>query len=164
MMLLIIGTCGTGKTWVMKQLMKHLGISSIYSYKTGLYTYLKKGGVMLLGKYDGSTFEGSDRLSMSIMTDNPKMKAEFEDHIVIGEGDRFTNSTFINTFKPTILKINGDGVEGRLKRGSSQTERHLKSIATRVNNIEADHEFENSQECLDYITKILLPDATKDNR
>lgn len=154
MIFLIIGTCGVGKTWIMKQLIAALNITNTYTYTTGLYTYLKKDGIILLGRYDGSVFEGSDRLSMSIMSTNDKIAPVLQQaKFVIAEGDRFTNTTFINTFKPVILKINGDGVAGRLKRGSSQTERHLKSITTRVNNITADVEFNNSTECFNYILK-----------
>ena len=150
--ILIVGSCGTGKTWVMKQLMKELDINPIYTYSTGLYTYLKKDGIVLVGKYEGTIFDGSDRLSMSIMKDNAKIAPIFNQSVaVVLEGDRFTNSTFIETFNPLIVKILGDGQEGREKRGSTQTERHIKSISTRVNNINADLEFENSQECFNYI-------------
>lgn len=146
---LVIGTCGTGKTWVMTEFAKHLGISSVYSYATGLYSYLKKDGYIILGKYDGSVFQGSDKLSMAIMTHNEKVRPVFEAaRMVVGEGDRFTNSTFIKDFVPTIIKITGDGVAGRAKRGSQQTERHLKSITTRVENITPDWEVADSTECL----------------
>lgn len=159
---LIIGACGVGKTWVMKQLLSAWDISSIYTYTIGTYTFVAKGNVMILGRYDGSIFEGSDRLSMSIMASNDKIEPVFKKaKFVIAEGDRFTNKTFIERFKPTILKINGDGEEGRLKRGSGQTERHLKSIATRVNNIQADVEFNDSTECLNYLLNII--DAEKNN-
>lgn len=149
---LIVGCPGVGKTWLMRKLMEVLEISPIYSYKTGLYVYLKQKDVILLGKYDGTIFQGSDRLSMSIMLDNEKIKPIFKSvKFVIGEGDRFTNQTFITTFNPTILKIIGDGSEGRTKRGSSQTERQIKSITTRVSNIKADIEFTSSEECFNFL-------------
>ena len=47
-----------------------------------------------------------------------------------------------------IIKIDGDGKEGRLKRQSTQSERHLKSIATRVSNIKADIVCESSSDAL----------------
>lgn len=157
MMYLIIGNCGVGKTHVMKSLMSFFNITPVYSYGTGLYRYLKKDGIVLLGKYDGSTFEGSDKLSMSIMADNAKIQPIFKEaKVVVGEGDRFTNSTFISTFKPTIVLIEGDGEEGRKKRGSQQTERHLKSIATRVSNIKPDLTFPNSIECFEFLAKKIM--------
>lgn len=100
----------------------------------GLYHWVTNGKVIVLGKYDGDTFEGSDRLSMSVMTSNAEVKPKFEDKIVIAEGDRFTNSTFIKEFNPVIIRINGDGSEGRLKRGTNQSDRQIKSMTTRVKN------------------------------
>lgn len=162
MIYLIIGTCGVGKTWVMKKLMGELNISSIYTYTTGTYTYLNRGNIILLGRYDGTIFEGSDRLSMSVMASNDKIEPVFKKaEFVIGEGDRFTNKTFIERFKPTILKINGNGEQGRMQRGSSQTERHLKSITTRVNNIQADMEFDSSTTCFNYILDQIKLNAKK---
>lgn len=91
---------------------------------------------------------------MAIMKDNLPAKLALGAYdVVIAEGDRFTNSTFINDFKPYVLRIKGNGVEGRLKRGSNQTERHLKSMTTRVNNVEHDLAFENSTECLTWLIK-----------
>lgn len=151
--ILLVGACGTGKTWVMKKLIDKLGASE--KYKLGRIAYRSNGRTNILGKYDGSTFEGSDKLSMAAM-------ADFEDYLyytksktTIAEGDRFTNSTFLNKAQPIVIKILGDGKEGREKRGSQQTERQIKSIATRVKNIEAHIHVENSQQALETILKLL---------
>jgi hypothetical protein len=135
----------------MKQLIADFHLTE--SGKEGLYHYSinTEHRIVVLGKYDGSMFEGSDRLAMNIMADNDKVKNIFADMTVIAEGDRFTNSTYIAAFKPIILRIKGDGAEGRAKRNSQQTERHTKAIATRVNNILPHFEFNNSQECLNFV-------------
>lgn len=151
---LITGCCGTGKTWVMKRLLEHFALS--IQRKDGLYSWMSADSestsrVIVLGVYDGTMFEGSDRLSMAVMTDNQRMLPGFSSNIVIAEGDRFTNSTFIKDFKPLIIRIHGDGSEGRAQRGSNQTERQIKSIATRVNNIPADVIVKNSAACLAFI-------------
>lgn len=155
---LVIGACGTGKTWIMKQLIASLNIKE--AGQCGLYHMVRNEDkkVIVLGKYDGSMFEGSDRLAMNIMADNYKFINLFANcnYTLIAEGDRFTNNTFIKDFNPTILRVNGNGKEGRIKRGSEQTERHLKSIATRVKNIQSDYEFEDSSECFDWLLKTLL--------
>lgn len=150
---LIIGCAGVGKTWVMEQLINHYEINkNVYSYATGQYKYLKQNGVIIIGVYDGSKFQGSDRLSMSVMASNKAIAPVFKSvNAVFCEGDRFTNSTFINQFEPVIIRIKGDGAKGREFRETSQTERQIKSISTRVNNITAHLEFENSEECLKYI-------------
>lgn len=123
--------------------------------QNGLYHWVTNGTVAVLGKYDGSVFEGGDRLSMGIMADNAKALEALAGKLVIAEGDRFTNSTFIKDFDPVIIRINGDGAVGRGLRGSSQTERHLKSIATRVANIEPDAEVNNSAECLALLLEVI---------
>lgn len=148
MIILIIGECGVGKTWVMKKL-----INKTKGYKLGLYYFNENKKYIIIGKYDNSIFQGSDRLSMSVMSDLDKMLAYIKKSkkIAIFEGDRFMNSNFIKKSNPYIIKIKGDGAGGRLKRGSNQTERHLKSIKTRVSNIKENIEVENSDECLKII-------------
>jgi len=148
--ILIIGECGSGKTWVMKQLIKALEINtSVYTYSAGLYRFVKKDGVVITGVYNGDKFEGSDKLSMAVMTSNKQFQDAVKDaRVVVCEGDRFTNSTFIKEFSPYIIRIEDDGAEGRKLRGSNQTERHLKSIKTRVQSIPADILVGNSEECL----------------
>lgn len=132
---LIIGSCGVGKTWVMKELMKH---HTLWPGKIGKFKFHYNDYLCFIGVYDGSTFEGSDRLSMSVVTDLDKFLAWSRGKTVICEGDRFTNSTFITKANPTIFKIQGTGEKGRKIRGSKQTERHIKAIATRVSNIKED--------------------------
>ena len=104
--ILLIGSCGCGKTWVMKELLK------IYNTKKasiGLNVFrideIKK--IVILGVYDGSTYEGSDKLSMAIMAHSDKLKfvQNRNNLTLIAEGDRFTNSTFITKFNPIIIKI-----------------------------------------------------------
>jgi hypothetical protein len=149
MNILIIGSCGAGKTWVMKQLLtkndKLLKIGKINFHENKL---------IIIGKYDGSTFEGSDKLSMSAITDIEKVIKYAKGKMTIWEGDRFMNKTFLQKAQPIILKIQGDGKLGRLKRGSKQSERQIKSIDTRVSKIKPNIEFENSLLCLKYIKSL----------
>lgn len=148
MIILIVGECGVGKTWVMKNLLKETK-----GFKLGLYYFNENKKHIVVGKYDNSIFEGSDKLSMSVMTDLNKMISYIKKSkkIAVFEGDRFMNSNFIKKCNPYIIKIKGDGSGGRLKRGSNQTERQLKTIKTRVRNITPNIEVENSNECLKII-------------
>ncbi len=153
MIVLIIGECGVGKTWVMKQMLK-----DTKRYKLGLLRFHENENTIIIGKYDGSTFEGSDKLSMAVMKDLNKilLYIKHKNKLAIFEGDRFMNKNFIQKAKPYIIKINGDGEAGRIKRGSNQTERQLKTIRTRVSNIEHNLVVENSNECLKYIQNIIV--------
>ena len=148
MIILIIGECGVGKTWVMKNLLKETK-----GFKLGLYFFNENKKNIIVGKYDNSIFEGSDKLSMSVMIDLDKILAYIKKSkkIAVFEGDRFMNGNFIKKCNPYIIKINGNGAGGRLKRGSNQTERQLKTIKTRVKNINPNIEVKNSNECLKII-------------
>lgn len=150
MIILIIGECGVGKTWVMKNL-----LNNTKGYKLGLFLFHENEKTIIVGKYDNSIFQGSDKLSMSVMSDLNKMYSYIKKSkkIAIFEGDRFMNGNFIKKCNPYIIKIKGDGAGGRLKRGSNQSERQLKTIKTRVKNIEFDVEVENSSECLKIIKR-----------
>tara|TARA_R110001599_G_scaffold347011_1_gene572863 strand:+ start:5046 stop:5543 length:498 start_codon:yes stop_codon:yes gene_type:complete len=156
MNILIIGNCGVGKTWVMKQLIEHHNPK--YRGQLGLFKFHYNENIMVVGKYDGSTFEGSDKLSMAVMKDLGTFKdwCDTRSGVVIAEGDRFMNMRYIETMQPLIIQIQGNGDAGRLKRRSKQTQRHLKSINTRVSNISNDFgivKVYDSNHCLNFINK-----------
>lgn len=148
MIILIVGECGVGKTWVMNQF-----IAKSKGYKLGMFYFNETDKYIVIGKYDKSTFEGSDRLSMAVMKDLDKMinYINKKNKIALFEGDRFMNKNFIKKANPYIIKIQGDGKGGRLKRGSAQSKRQLKSIKTRVANIKNSIEAINSKDCLKII-------------
>jgi hypothetical protein len=150
--ILLIGNCGVGKTHTMKQIIqsqKNMNPSAF-----GLFKYIGNDDLRIAGVYDGSMFEGTDKLAMDVMR-------VMEDYILgqrdrkginIFEGDRFMNKKFIAMANPFVIKIKGDGKAGREQRGSQQTQRHLKSINTRVHNIEEDFAFDNSDKAVEFLT------------
>lgn len=156
--ILITGECGVGKTWVMRQLLTN----EDKTYKLGKFNFHENDDWIIVGKYDGSTFQGSDRLSMSVMTDLDKMLKYIErtGKLAVFEGDRFSNSKFIERVDPVIIRILGDGEEGRKRRGSRQSERHLKSIRTRVNNLPSHRVVANSTGALNAL-KLLQCEHSK---
>jgi predicted NACHT family NTPase len=155
---LIIGACGSGKTWIMKEVIKKYSCNTLG--KVGMfYFHRNNSGLVVLGKYDGSTFEGSDKLSMAIMRDLPEFLewCKKEKFNVVCEGDRFTNETFIREAKPTMIGILDDGTNGRSKRGSNQTERQIKAIQTKVKNKLplCSHQVKDSKEAYKTLVKML---------
>jgi hypothetical protein len=158
--ILLVGNCGSGKTWVMKQLIKDFELKK--KAKVGMVVFQTNDKISVLGNYDGSVFEGSDKLSMAVMSDCDILKKVQNKYnmALVCEGDRFTNSTFINKFRPVIIKITDDGSAGRLKRNSNQTERHLKAIQTRVNNTKHSIEVKDSNEALLTIKRIINENTT----
>lgn len=153
--ILIIGACGSGKTWVMKQIIKQMDLQ--LSAKFGMFQFKTNKKLCVLGKYDGQMFEGSDRLSMAIARDFEPFKkiVDKNNFTIIAEGDRFTNKKFIEVFKPYVIKIKDSGEKGRKLRGSNQTERHVRSIQTRVDNTKCNIEVENSLEALKTVLNLI---------
>jgi len=150
--ILIIGNCGVGKTYVMQNLIKNFKCDN--PMNVGLLHYRTNGYLNITGKYDGGVFQGSDKLSMSVMTSLDEYLQEVQG-VNVFEGDRFTNKNFIAKAKPYIIKINGNGEKGRQLRGSSQTNRQIKTIETRVNNIEYDFSFNDSYLLKKYLQDLL---------
>lgn len=156
MNILIIGNCGVGKTWVMKQLIKHHKLKQ--RGKLGLFKFHYNEDMLVVGKYDGSTFEGSDKLSMAVMRDIHTFKnwCDHRSGIAVAEGDRFMNKKYIDNMNPLIIQTQGNGEQGRSIRGSRQTDRHLKAINTRVSNIANEFgivKVEDSNHCLKMINE-----------
>jgi len=156
--ILITGNCGVGKTYVIKKLINSLQVP--YANNVGLLRYLHNDQYIITGSYVGDMFDGSYKLAMNVMSSLDEFLQKNSNHIIFYEGDRFTNSTFIKKAKPFIIKILGDGKQGRQQRNSQQTQRHLKSIQTRVNNINADLELKNSNVCLSVILHCLMHSST----
>ena len=152
--ILLIGSCGSGKTWVMKNIIQKLSLNRTKKFK--LLIYQTNDNVVVLGKYDGSMFEGSDKLSMAVAKDFSSFKKfnDYKNYTIIAEGDRFMNKTFIEVFNPYIIKITDTGEKGRIRRNSNQTLRQIKTIQTRVNNIQEHKCVKNSNEALSLILKL----------
>jgi len=147
--ILIIGECGVGKTHVMKSIIKELNLTE--EGKVGTLNYLVGGNYILTGKYVGEVFDGSDKLSMSVMLSLKEFLSINTGKIIFYEGDRFMNKNFIKAAKPFIIKILGNGNEGRIKRGSDQSGRHLSSVSTRVSNITPALELKSSSVCFEVL-------------
>lgn len=154
--ILLAGVQGTGKTWVMLNLIAGHGLNAKKKYKQVYYHCNEH--TIVVGKYDGTVFQGSDKLSMSVMSDMANFIDQKPAHTIIVEGDRFTNNKFIERFNPIVLVINNSGAEGRRKRGTNQSERALKAMRTRVKNLKLPPDaiiVSNSTQALNEINKIL---------
>lgn len=153
--ILLIGACGSGKTWVMKQIIEQLDLR--VNARAGMIRFKTDDNICVLGKYTGEMFEGSDKLSMAIARDFEPFKkiSDKNNFTIIAEGDRFTNKKFIEVFNPYVIKIKDSGEKGRKLRGSNQTERHVRSIQTRVDNTKCNIEVENSLEALKTVLNLI---------
>lgn len=141
----ILGHPGAGKTWTISHLIDFLVGSGYnhYQRKIGLVEYHDFSGLVIMGKYDGSKFQGTDRLSMAVSVDFDRFFAKMQENgvkYIVAEGDRINNMTFFQTAMKygTFERIKCDpGNYEKLLRQRMQREHvfapsFLKSIASKV--------------------------------
>ena len=101
--ILLIGSAGVGKTWLMKGLINKFKCERRQKY--GKFYFHSSDALVVVGKYDGTTFEGSDRLSMSVITDLDGFPELNKGKIIVMEGDRFTNSKVLANSTEAMEKL-----------------------------------------------------------
>lgn len=104
------------------------------------------GHYHMLGVFDGSLFEGTDRLSMAVINDAlayvAALRSECGRHVVFVEGDRLFNYRFLSETKAVLLLIDANErvlAQRHIERGDEQTERFLRSRRSKVENFIARH-------------------------
>lgn len=160
----ILGYPGAGKTWAVSEFIKYL--QSMYGAeehsRVGLVDYHRfyTEGIVIVGKYDGSKFQGTDRLSMAVA---PHFEAFFAEMAksgvshIIAEGDRINCMPFLKTAMQygqlERIKCVADPVTLRAQRERREhvfTAQFLNAVASKVDKHTFDHEL-TSQLLLDYL-------------
>lgn len=131
------GEPGTGKTKLIKDIMNDFTLTPFsYGYVKGLYDEYKK--VYFIGVYDGSIFDGTDRLSRKAITDFTKF-LDYADGIVVFEGDTLFNNKLLMMNYPFIKLVltASNEVKGMrlLLKGNNLTEGFIQRKTTKLNNI-----------------------------
>jgi hypothetical protein len=98
----VVGICGepgTGKTTIVRGLIQDMSLWRVGKYKTLEYLEHTKNGIFILGKYDGDYFDGTDRLSMAVITDTETFLVSHNTPAtrIIFEGDRLWCPRFVGT-------------------------------------------------------------------
>lgn len=140
----------TGKTTLMRQIRTHLRELHWKSpaYKTHeLLRYEEYENHIVLGIYDGDTFDGTDKLSMAVNKDALDFLKTNQKKVLV-EGDRLFNLKFIDgamslgyDVKITILIMYDlqELVKRYKQRGQIQSSTFLKGRHTKIANISAAH-------------------------
>lgn len=164
----ILGYPGAGKSWAVYELLKSL---EVYFYedieltrgRVGLVDYHCLGPLAIVGIYDGTTFQGTDRLSMAVAPDFPKFfeaMTEQKKELIIAEGDRINNMTFMKTalLHGSLERIKCDPgsyqklLEQRAQRNHTFSNQFLHTVASKVDK----HNFDKimtSSELAEYLEK-----------
>lgn len=137
------GEPGSGKSTLMKEIIKHFEVEPKYD-SVKLVPYLQKDNVYILGKYEeGEVFSGTDRMSMAVQPDAIKFLATLPtDSVVLFEGDRLFTASFLEDcldkydLKIIYLSTKKEVRQDRYKdRGSNQNETWLQGRETKIANI-----------------------------
>lgn len=162
----IMGYPGAGKSWAVSNFIneyrKEHGLTPM-RHRVGLVDYEDLGAVAVMGIYDGSKFQGTDRLSMAVSVDFERFYATLSDpagntRLIVAEGDRINNLTFLQTAMKygTLLRIKCDPdnyqtlLKQRAQREHTFSQSFLKTVTSKVNK----HNFDftmNSDALLKYL-------------
>lgn len=146
-MKLIIGIGGepaTGKSTLMRKLLSKLSLSSeVVAYKK-IFKYHTDGFIHVAGIYsdDAHSFSGTDRLAMNVQPEATEF-VQNEDGILIFEGDRLFNSSFMTACTEAcpnthafVLRVSQSIINQRhIDRNDTQDQKFLKSRKTKIENI-----------------------------
>jgi len=143
MITIIAGMPCTGKTYLMNTIRSKL--NNVEVLKDGLVNYemYRKEDIIILGKYDGSKFEGTDRLSLSVQPEAIQFVIKHRNSKILIEGDRLFTQSFITKLSEKKIKIrliyldtSFDYLIKRFRaRGQIQNDKFLKGRFTKMVNI-----------------------------
>tara|TARA_R110000851_G_scaffold135593_2_gene271068 strand:+ start:363 stop:869 length:507 start_codon:yes stop_codon:yes gene_type:complete len=143
---IIGGLQASGKTTLMRMIRDKLGEST--KNKLGTLHYEEYDNHIVYGIYNGDTFDGTDKLSMAVITDALNHLKHNKKDILI-EGDRLFNLKFLDSakvlgydIKIIICTVSDKSVllDRFKKRGQMQKESFIKGRMTKINNILARYE------------------------
>lgn len=135
----VAGVPASGKTTLFKGIRERFFSRSI-EFRQGKARGVQSedGRFKMLGVFDGSTFEGTDRLSMTVIDDAISyIKEQKERTVIFIEGDRLFNFRFLNEVRASVILIDALPeilAERHKARGDNQTETFLQSRRSKVEN------------------------------
>lgn len=138
----IAGVPASGKTTLFKRIRETL-FTNCSEFKHGKARGIQSehGYYKMLGVFDGSTFEGTDRLSMTVIGDAIDYIKSLEQlptrSVVFVEGDRLFNFRFLQETRASLILLDAAPevlAQRHKERGDNQTETFLQSRRTKVEN------------------------------
>lgn len=132
----LAGVPASGKTTIFKRIRERL-FTTCTDFKSGLCRGIENGQFKMLGMFDGSTFEGTDRLSMAVIDDAIDYIKQLDNSVVFVEGDRLFNYRFLQAVKASVIIIDAhpDVLHIRhAQRGDEQSETFLKGRRSKIEN------------------------------
>jgi len=132
------GEPASGKTTLMKKVMRNYAPLKNFTYGLVRGTYNLKQNLYFIGIYDDSTFSGTDKLSMAVQPHFFKIIDKLQDATIVFEGDRLFNQSLFDKYTCDIIVIeaNKETLHKRHeKRADNQSEKFKKAKKTKIANI-----------------------------
>tara|TARA_R100001463_G_scaffold34593_6_gene75911 strand:- start:840 stop:1349 length:510 start_codon:yes stop_codon:yes gene_type:complete len=132
------GVPATGKTTLMRQIIKDMLPLKTFKYKLLRGLYNRDKNIYIIGIYDKSLFSGTDKLSMAVQPDFIEFANKIPQDNIIFEGDRLFNQSLFDNMKCEIIVIKAkpELIEQRhILRNDTQKEKFKKAKQTKINNI-----------------------------
>lgn len=166
----IAGVPASGKTTLFKRIREAL-FANPTEFKHGKARGVQSenGHYKMLGVFDGSTFEGTDRLSMTVIGDAIDYIKSLEQlptrSVVFVEGDRLFNFRFLQETRASLILLDATPevlAQRHKERGDNQTETFLQSRRTKVENFATKYRIgraynntpEDAERIFNYIIKL----------
>lgn len=137
----IAGVPASGKTTIVRTLIEKL-LPAPEEIRYGKLRGIKQRNVEVLGVYDGSKFDGTDRLPMDVINDAieyiQNTRKLSPPRVFIVEGDRLLNKRFLNAVAAKIIVIDATAEilhQRHQQRRDTQDTAFLKRCRKKVENI-----------------------------
>ena len=132
------GVPASGKSTLMKKVIKEYKPLKTFKYGLIRGLYDKEKNLYFIGIYDDSVFCGTDKLSMAVQPHFFKLIDKLPQARFVFEGDRLFNQSLFDKYDCEIVVINAneETIDQRHKqRSDNQTDRFKKAKQTKINNI-----------------------------
>ena len=137
----LAGVPAAGKSTIFRAVREALFTPAAREFQYGTLRGIEDGPFRMLGVFDGTITEGTDRLSNAVIDDAIRYVAEQdrgpEPVVVFAEGDRLFCESFLRAANATLIVIDAEQNTLRqrhLSRGDSQRGEFLRSRRSKVEN------------------------------
>ena len=139
------GEPATGKTSLMRGVLKNFTDLKKFKYKLVRGYYSPEQNVYIIGIYNKELFSGTDKLSMAVQPSFIEFISKTKNASIIFEGDRLFNQSLFEKVQCDIHILEADEQikhQRHIDRQDSQDQKFLKAKKTKIKNIKNQNNFE----------------------
>lgn len=132
------GKPATGKTTLIKEIIKTYKPYVKFNFGLVRGMYFSKQQLYIIGIYNKSVFSGTDKLSMAVQPHFIRFCSKITDGKILFEGDRLFNQSLFDKVNCDIMiiEVDEDTEKSRhKKRNDNQSQKFIKSKHTKIENI-----------------------------